>query len=84
MMTAHAFAPDIDAAYAAGADDYVVKPFSPRDLTARIEEALAKANRPVRRPALGLLATIATRAPHGNRLLEREVMPAVRRRSAAG
>ncbi len=36
MLTARARGGDIDAGLAAGASDYVVKPFSPRELLARI------------------------------------------------
>ncbi len=42
MLTARARPQDIEQAYAAGATDYVVKPFSPRDLLARVEHALAR------------------------------------------
>lgn len=42
MVTASAQPQDIEQAYAAGATDYVVKPFSPRALLARIESALQK------------------------------------------
>jgi two-component system phosphate regulon response regulator PhoB len=42
MLTAGARAQDVEQAYAAGASDYVVKPFSPRDLQARVESALLK------------------------------------------
>lgn len=34
---------DVSRAYAAGADDYVTKPFQPRDLTSRVRAVLAKA-----------------------------------------
>jgi DNA-binding response OmpR family regulator len=36
MLTAKSQQSDIDRAYAAGADDYIVKPFSSRDLIERI------------------------------------------------
>ena len=36
MLTAKSQQHDIDRAYAAGADDYIVKPFSSRDLVARV------------------------------------------------
>jgi DNA-binding response OmpR family regulator len=36
MLTAKSQQTDIDRAYAAGADDYIVKPFSSRDLIERI------------------------------------------------
>jgi len=40
MLTGRAQQEDIDQAYAAGATDYVVKPFSPRELQHRVESAL--------------------------------------------
>lgn len=40
MLTARAQDGDIDAGIAVGASDYVTKPFSPRDLAARITELL--------------------------------------------
>lgn len=43
MVTAHSQSPDIEQAYAAGATDYLVKPFSPRELVRRVEAALAQA-----------------------------------------
>ena len=36
MLTAKSQQHDIDRAYAAGADDYIVKPFSSRDLVTRV------------------------------------------------
>jgi two-component system phosphate regulon response regulator PhoB len=42
MLTARARAQDIEQAYAAGATDYVVKPFSPRELQQRVESALLR------------------------------------------
>jgi two-component system phosphate regulon response regulator PhoB len=45
MLTARARPQDLEAAYAAGATDYVVKPFSPRDLLARVENALLRVSR---------------------------------------
>jgi two-component system, OmpR family, phosphate regulon response regulator PhoB len=42
MVTARAQAHDREMARAAGATDYVIKPFSPRDLLARVEAALAR------------------------------------------
>jgi two-component system phosphate regulon response regulator PhoB len=45
MLTARARPQDLEQAYAAGASDYVVKPFSPRDLQARVESALLKVGR---------------------------------------
>ena len=43
MLTARARQQDIEQAYAAGATDYVVKPFSPRGLLEQVEAALQKA-----------------------------------------
>jgi two-component system, OmpR family, phosphate regulon response regulator PhoB len=42
MLTARAQPQEIERAYAAGATDYVVKPFSPRALLAQVESALQK------------------------------------------
>ena len=40
ILTASALAADMAAGLAAGADFYLTKPFSPRDLLARLDEAL--------------------------------------------
>jgi two-component system phosphate regulon response regulator PhoB len=45
MLTARAGPQDLDQAYAAGATDYIVKPFSPRVLLERVESALLKVGR---------------------------------------
>jgi two-component system phosphate regulon response regulator PhoB len=42
MLTARARTQDLEQAYAAGATDYVVKPFSPRALQERVESLLLK------------------------------------------
>jgi two-component system phosphate regulon response regulator PhoB len=42
MLTARARPQDLELAYAAGATDYVVKPFSPRELLERVEAVLAR------------------------------------------
>ncbi len=41
MLTARATEVDVERAYAAGADDYLTKPFSPRALRGRIEQLVA-------------------------------------------
>ena len=43
MLTARAREQDRELAFAAGATDYVVKPFSPRALVERVEAVLARA-----------------------------------------
>lgn len=45
LLTAKAQEDDIELGYESGVDDYITKPFSPRDLLGRIESALAR-NRP--------------------------------------
>jgi DNA-binding response OmpR family regulator len=42
LLTAMAREADIAAGLAAGADDYIVKPFSPRDFTVRVSAVLAR------------------------------------------
>jgi two-component system phosphate regulon response regulator PhoB len=42
MLTARAHPEDLEQAFAAGATDYIVKPFSPRDLLQRVESLLAR------------------------------------------
>jgi two-component system, OmpR family, phosphate regulon response regulator PhoB len=42
MLTARSRPQDLEQGYAAGATDYIVKPFSPRDLLDRVETALAR------------------------------------------
>ncbi|AGL15898.1 response regulator transcription factor [Actinoplanes sp. N902-109] len=42
MLTARSRPQDLEQGYAAGATDYVVKPFSPRELLAKVEAALAR------------------------------------------
>lgn len=41
MLTARGQGPDIEEGFAAGADDYFVKPFSPLQLIRKVEEFLA-------------------------------------------
>jgi two-component system phosphate regulon response regulator PhoB len=42
MLTARARPQDLEQAYAAGATDYIVKPFSPRELLERVEAVLSR------------------------------------------
>ena len=42
LLTARAREEELNSGYAAGADDYLVKPFTPRELTRRIEELLRR------------------------------------------
>jgi two-component system phosphate regulon response regulator PhoB len=42
ILTARARPQDLEQAYAAGATDYVIKPFSPRELVVRVEAVLAR------------------------------------------
>ncbi len=42
LLTARAQEGDVETGFGAGADDYVVKPFSPRELVSRVEAVLAR------------------------------------------
>src|ERR671921_12782 len=42
LLTARAQEGDVQIGFGAGADDYVVKPFSPRELVSRVEAVLAR------------------------------------------
>jgi two-component system, OmpR family, phosphate regulon response regulator PhoB len=42
ILTARAQESDIETGFAAGADDYIVKPFSPRELASRVQAVLAR------------------------------------------
>jgi len=45
LLTARARDADVDAGYASGASDYVIKPFSPRELLVRVNAVLARGDR---------------------------------------
>jgi two-component system phosphate regulon response regulator PhoB len=45
LLTAKAQEADVQRGFAAGADDYIVKPFSPRELGSRIEALLDRVRR---------------------------------------
>jgi DNA-binding response OmpR family regulator len=42
LLTAKAQEADVEAGFSLGADDYVVKPFSPRELLSRVQAVLAR------------------------------------------
>lgn len=43
LLTARAQEADVETGFATGADDYVVKPFSPRELLSRVQAVLTRA-----------------------------------------
>lgn len=45
LLTARARDTDVDMGFAVGASDYVIKPFSPRELLHRVNAVLARADR---------------------------------------
>jgi two-component system phosphate regulon response regulator PhoB len=45
MLTARARPQDLEQGFAAGATEYIIKPFSPRDLQDRVKAALSRASR---------------------------------------
>lgn len=42
LLTARSQEADVETGFAAGADDYIVKPFSPRELVSRVEAVLGR------------------------------------------
>jgi two-component system phosphate regulon response regulator PhoB len=42
MLTAKSQEPEVQRGFAAGADDYIVKPFSPSELVSRVQAVLAR------------------------------------------
>ena len=42
LLTAHAQEADVELGFAAGVDDYIAKPFSPREMLGRIQAVLAR------------------------------------------
>ncbi|QIX27445.1 response regulator [Nocardioides sp. JQ2195] len=45
MLTARAQESDVEQGFAVGADDYITKPFSPRELASRVAAVLARSGR---------------------------------------
>ncbi|MQS15448.1 response regulator transcription factor [Streptomyces kaniharaensis] len=45
LLTARSQEGDIETGFAAGADDYITKPFSPRELSSRVQAVLARVKR---------------------------------------
>jgi len=46
LLTARAQQSDVQTGYDSGADDYITKPFSPKDLASRVEALLARTTEP--------------------------------------
>jgi two-component system phosphate regulon response regulator PhoB len=64
MLTARAEEVDRVLGLELGADDYVVKPFSPRELVARIKAVLRRTHEPAVRPALRIGSLEVDEAQH--------------------
>ena len=47
MLTAKGQEEDVMEGFAGGADDYIVKPFAPREVVARVQVALIRAGKPL-------------------------------------
>ena len=45
MITARSQEGDVEVGFAAGADDYIIKPFSPRELSSRVQAVLTRVRR---------------------------------------
>ncbi|MFJ5995981.1 response regulator transcription factor [Streptomyces sp. NPDC092370] len=45
LITARSQEGDVELGFAAGADDYIIKPFSPRELSSRVNAVLTRAER---------------------------------------
>jgi DNA-binding response OmpR family regulator len=45
LITARSQEGDVELGFSAGADDYIVKPFSPRELSSRVNAVLSRAER---------------------------------------
>ena len=73
MLTARDEEPDRVAGLEVGADDYVAKPFSPRELTARVKAVLRRANRPPGSGAPHAVADVLEVGPVALRRGAREV-----------
>lgn len=61
MLTAKGQEPDVQRGLAAGADDYIVKPFSPRELVDRVHGVLRR--RAAQRPPPGALSGTTVPVP---------------------